>query len=247
MERRGLRVWAVLAGAATIGMSVARAQEELVVPVYREPRHRQVFESGTTRILDVQVHPGDTSLYHTHAEPILYVNFGNTQLRTQVQGRDWSPPPQGRGGAAPARPAAPGPAVRVTSTTSYVEQPVTHRIQNVGTSFFHLIAVLNQTSGEDATTPQANGFTGAPEMANRWYRAYRFTLAPGEAVRHQHAVPSVAVQTTEGRAVGTASRTWGLNWATAWAFFDRNEAHELRNAGPAPVEFVEVEVRQPKS
>ena len=51
---------------------------------------------------------------------------------------------------------------RVTSTTSYVEQPVTHRIQNVGTSFFHLIAVLNQTSGEDATTPRAYGLDYEP-------------------------------------------------------------------------------------
>ncbi len=235
-----------LAVACTVGVGVAWTQD-LVVPVYREPRHRQVFESGTTRILDVQVHPGDTSLFHTHAEPILYVNFGNTQLRTQTYGQDWPAPAQGRGGAAaPARPAAPGPAVRVMSTTSYVEKPVTHRIQNVGTSFFHLIAVLNQTAGDEATSSQAAGFAGTPEMTNRWYRAYRFTLAPGETIRHQHAAPAVVVQTTDGQAVATAARTWGLNWPTAWAFFDRDEAHEVRNPGRTPVEFVEVEVRQPK-
>ena len=132
------------------------------------------------------------------------------------------------------------------STTSYVDKPVTHRIQNVGTGFFHLIAVLNETSGEDATTPQANGFTGAPEMTNKWYRAYRFTLAAGERVRHQHLVPAVVVQAADGVAVATSTRTWGLNWPTAWAFFDRNESHELYNAGRTPLEVVEVEVRQPK-
>jgi hypothetical protein len=241
----------VLAAACTVGAGVAWTQD-LVVPVYREPRHRQVFESGTTRVLDVQVHPGDTSLFHTHAEPILYVNFGNTQLRTQTYGQDWPAPTPGRGagagaGAAPPRPVAPpGPAVRVMSTTSYVEKPVTHRIQNVGTGFFHLIAVLNQTAGEDVMTPQANGFAGTPEMTNKWYRAYRFTLAPGESARHQHAVPAVVVQASDGQAVAAGTRTWGLNWPTAWAFFERDESHEVRNAGRTPTEFVEVEVRQPK-
>lgn len=246
MGRRIRQAVMAVAVAGTCGAGVAWTQD-LVVPVYREPRHRQVFESGTTRILDVQVHPGDTSLFHTHAEPILYVNFGNTQLRTQTYGQDWPAPAPDRGtAAAPARPATPGPAVRVMSTTSYVEKPVTHRIQNVGTSFFHLIAVLNQTAGDEATASQAAGFTGTPEMTNRWYRAYRFTLAPGETARHRHAAPAVVVQTTDGQAVATAARTWGLNWPTAWAFFDRDEAHEVRNAGRTPMELVEVEVRQPK-
>jgi hypothetical protein len=245
MTRTVRQVATAVAAVCSLGAGAAWTQD-LVVPVYREPRHRQVYQSGTTRVLDVQVHPGDTSLFHTHSEPILYVNFGNTQLRTQTYGQDWPAPAQGRG-ATPSRPAAPsGPAVRVMSTTSYVDKPVTHRIQNVGTGFFHLIAVLNETPGEDATTPQANGFTGAPEMTNKWYRAYRFTLAAGERARHQHLVPAVVVQAADGVAVATATRTWGLNWPTAWAFFDRSEAHELYNAGRTPLEFVEVEVRQPK-
>ena len=33
--------------------------EEPVVPVYHEPHHRQVFQYGSTRILDVQVPPGE--------------------------------------------------------------------------------------------------------------------------------------------------------------------------------------------
>ena len=35
--------------------------DDPVVPVYHEPHHRQVFQYGTTRILDVQIPPGDTS------------------------------------------------------------------------------------------------------------------------------------------------------------------------------------------
>jgi uncharacterized protein (DUF885 family) len=37
---------------------------EQVVPVYHEPHHRQLFAYGTTRILEGQFPPGDTSRYH---------------------------------------------------------------------------------------------------------------------------------------------------------------------------------------
>ena len=65
---------------------VPMVAEEPVVPVYHEPHHRQVFQYGSTRILDVQVPPGDTSWYHTHDSPILYVTLSAGQIRTQNLG-----------------------------------------------------------------------------------------------------------------------------------------------------------------
>src|SRR6187402_1477188 len=109
-----------LVAALTIGAATAagalRAQEaprqpdpvlDRVVPVYEEPRHRQVFRSGTTRILELIVLPGDTSLFHSHEDPIVYVNLSSGALRTQELGKDWSQP-GGHGGArgAPAAGAA---------------------------------------------------------------------------------------------------------------------------------------------
>jgi uncharacterized cupin superfamily protein len=32
----------------------------------------------------------------------------------------------------------------------------------------------------------------------------------------------------------------------AWAFFDAGTAHEIRNTSTATVEFVEIEIRQPR-
>src|SRR5215475_10652473 len=72
---------------------------EQVVPVYHEPHHRQLFAKGTTRILEGSVPPGDTSWYHVHAEPVLYLTLSASAQRTQVLGDDWG---RGRGeGAAP--------------------------------------------------------------------------------------------------------------------------------------------------
>jgi len=228
------------------------AGQDRVVPVYEEPRHRQIFKAGTTRILELIVLPGDTSLFHSHEDPIAYINLSGSTLRTQELGKEWSQG-GGRGGAraagagAPvAPPAAPVPAVRVTSTTSYAQTPATHRIANTGTGIVHALVVVNQTKGTDATTPMDAGFEGTPELTNNWFRAYRFSLPPGQSGTHTHKTPAFLVQTSPGTAVTQGARLRAFNDVGDWAFFDAGVAHEMRNTSSATVEFVEVEVRQPR-
>jgi hypothetical protein len=258
-------LFATAAIAAGVTAGALRAQEaprlpdppsgDRVVPVYEEPRHRQIFRSGTTRILELIVLPGDTSLFHTHEDPIAYVNLSTSGLRTQELGKEWSQP-GGRGGraggaraggaaAAPASPAA-APAVRVTSTTSYAQTPVTHRIANTGTGIVHALVVVNQTTGTDATTPKDAGFDGMPELTNNWFRVYRFSLPPGQTGTHTHKTPTFLAQTSEGTAVARGARLRALNATGDWAFFDPGVAHEITNTSTGTVEFVEVEVRQPR-
>ncbi|HEV8397586.1 MAG TPA: cupin domain-containing protein [Vicinamibacterales bacterium] len=252
----------LVAAAVAMGVSAGalRAQEtprlpdpagqDRIVPVYEEPRHRQIFKSGTTRILELIVLPGDTSLFHSHEDPIAYINLSGSTLRTQELGKEWSQG-GGRGGARAGGPAAPvpaaeAPAVRVTSTTSYTQTPATHRIANTGTGIVHALVVVNQTKGTDATTPKDAGFEGTPELTNSWFRAYRFSLPPGQSGTHTHKAPAFLVQTSAGTAVTQGGRLRALNDVGDWAFFDAGVAHEMRNTGTATVEFVEVEVRQPR-
>jgi quercetin dioxygenase-like cupin family protein len=231
---------------------------ESVVPVYHEPHHRMVFAAGTTKILDGQVPPGDTSWFHTHAEPILYLTLSTSQQRIQVLGQEWSggggrgaAPAPGRGNGPPSgAPAAPasGPAVRVTSTTSYFDQPVTHRITNVGDRLFRFIVVTNASAGDETDTVPGASFPGKPELTNRWFRAYRVTLAPGQATEpHRHPTEAVIVQTSDGRALAPGPMTFELGEQGRWAWFDAGKVHEIRNVGNVPFEFVEVEVRHPSA
>lgn len=257
--RRAVFAAAVVAAGMAVGAQEAPrlpdpAGQDRIVPVYEEPRHRQVFKSGTTRILELIVLPGDTSLFHTHEDPIAYINLSTSALRTQELGKEWSQG-GGRGGAraggapAPAPavvPAAPAPAVRVTSTTSYAQTPATHRIANTGTGIVHALVVVNQTKGTEATTPKDAGFEGTPELTNSWFRAYRFALPPGQSGTHTHTVPAFLVQTSDGMAVTQGARLRALNQVGDWAFFDAGVAHEMRNTSTGTVEFVEVEVRQPR-
>jgi hypothetical protein len=259
MKRAGFAAVVVAAGVSVGGL---RAQEtprlpdppagDRIVPVYEEPRHRQIFKSGTTRILELIVLPGDTSLFHSHEDPIAYINLSGSTLRTQELGKEWSQGGGARGaragGAAPAPApaAAPAPAVRVTSTTSYAQTPATHRIANTGTGIVHALVVVNQTKGTDATTPKDTGFAGMPELTNHWFRVYRFSLPPGQTGTHTHKTPTFLAQTSDGTAVARGARLRALNQTGDWAFFDAGAAHEISNTSTATVEFVEVEVRQPR-
>jgi hypothetical protein len=261
---RGLLFGAVIVSAGTAAGAL-QAQDaprlpdppgqDRVVPVYEEPRHRQVFRSGPTRILELIVLPGDTSLFHSHEDPVAYVNLSSSTMRTQELGKEWSGG-GGRGGArgrgaAPTAPAAsptaaPAPAVRVSSTTSYAQTPATHRIANVGTGTVHALVVVNQTKGTDATTPKDAGFEGTPELTNNWFRVYRFALPPGQSGTHSHKTPAFLAQSSEGTAVTQGTRLRAHNQVGDWAFFDAGTAHEMRNTGTTSVEFVEIEVRQPR-
>jgi quercetin dioxygenase-like cupin family protein len=238
--------------------------EEPVVPVYHEPHHRQVFQYGPTRILDLQIPPGDKSWFHSHESPVLYVTLGSSATRTQNLGGEWSgggrggggarpagPPAQGRGAPAAGAPAA-GPAgagrggaPRATSTTSYAQQPVTHRLENIGTGLFRAIVVINETRGDDTTSEQAAGFDGKPELTNAWFRAYRLTLTPGQkTATHKHHAPVAIIQATAGKGLGVGPMKWDFNEPGQWAFFDAETEHDVRNTGDGPIELIEVEVRR---
>ena len=267
MRRYALGVGAVLA-VAWVGAAALQADDP-IVPVYREPHHRQVFQYGTTRLLDLQIPPGDKSWFHSHESPVLYVTLGASRNRTQNLGEEWggggaARGGAGRGGAAapdaaaagaatPPRPAAPpvppGTLIsRVSSTTSYAERPITHRLENIGEGLFRAMVVINETAGDEATTQEAAGFSGKPELTNRWFRAYRLALAPGESTpMHRHTAPVAVFQASSGRGgLGIGAMKFEFNDPGQWAFFDAGDAHEIKNAGQAGMEFVEVEVRRAK-
>lgn len=252
-----------LAGQAPAAAAVAE-RENPVVPVHHEPHHRQVFQHGSMRILDLQIPPGDRSWFHVHEWPVLYLTLSSSASRTQNLGEDWGGGAgrgagrgagpggvAGRGGAArgaaPPGGAAPGPAgPRATSTISYFEQPITHRLENIGENLFRAMVVVNETAGDEATTVEAAGFAGTPELTNRWFRAYRIVLAPGEKTSsHQHRAPAAVLQATAGTGAAVAPMTFEFNEPGQWAFFDAGTTHEIRNTGDGPLELIEVEVRQP--
>lgn len=55
------------------------------LPVKNEPRHHNIFENNYVRILDVYFLPGDTTLYHLHNTPSVFINFTKTLVGSQLK------------------------------------------------------------------------------------------------------------------------------------------------------------------
>lgn len=58
------------------------------VLVKDEPRHHPVFENNRIRILNVQLPPGDTTQYHKHAQPSVFLCFTQTATTGQLWGKE---------------------------------------------------------------------------------------------------------------------------------------------------------------
>ncbi len=105
------------------------------VVVHKEPLHLPVFQNKQVRILNVLMPPGDTSQYHIHHTPSLFIYFTTTATGSQLQGM------QARSGKNPAgfiqfeNLAAPN--IRI------------HRVWNADTDTFHVmdIELLYKDSG----------------------------------------------------------------------------------------------------
>ncbi len=214
-----------------------------IVPVHDEPHHRQVFQFGPTRILDLQIPPGDISWFHSHEWPVLYMTLGQSAVRFQNLGEGWAGSPLPDEPPVYEEPPS-GPPARTTSTTGYFEEPVTHRIQNVGTGLFRAMVVVNETAGDDTTSVEAAGFEGEPELANRWFRSFRVRLEAGETTdSHEHNAPVVIFQAGDGRAMARGPMDFEFNERGQWAFYDAGAAHRIENTGDGAIELIEVEVR----
>jgi hypothetical protein len=222
------------------------AQDDKVVPVHQEPRHHLVFDSPGTRVLDVQIPPGDTTLFHTHSDPILYVTMSTSQTRSQSLGAEWS----GTAAATAAAPAATtpprvapsSPPGRLMSTTSYADKPQTHRVNNIGSSLFRLIGITNASPGDPGATPSAD-FSAKPELDNRWFRGYRWSLTTEPMDQHRHANP-VAIVVVNGAAIAlVADAKTPLQKPGDFVFIEANQPHRLIGAGP-DAQVVEIEIRR---
>jgi hypothetical protein len=93
------------------------------VPVSKEPLHRPVIENKYIRLLDVNMKPGDTSLFHIHAIPSVFLHFTNAFISSQVKGDKWIK-----------EQAVPGKAwFRLFSPDTLI-----HRVSNIDTILFHV-------------------------------------------------------------------------------------------------------------
>ena len=208
-----------------------------VVMVQDEPRHHQVFHQGAVRILDVQIPPGEMTLYHTHDTAILYVPISISPTDTQILGQEWL------GVKSTDRSRFEG--LVVASDTSYALKPLTHRVKNVGNKLFRLIAITNGSAG---SVRQNGPPPGSPVLSSPWYSAAKLEIASHAASEWQTtSMPTVLVLPAAGRAQverEAGSGQTSLDQPGAWAFLAAGQRYRIRNLNDAAASVVVVQSNQ---
>lgn len=209
------------------------------VAVYREPRHRLVWEEGPVRVLDVQIAPGDTTLFHLHDTPMLAVRITVSPVDVQVLGAGW-------GGVGPTDRTHFYPGA-IDVDTSYALRPVTHRVTNAGTIPFRLIGITNAGPGLVAEQRSSGShLPGTIEHTSAWFEASRLAVPPGANGQWFSAsTPLVIVQLGESRVhvereTGAATL---LDGTASWVYLAAGTRYRIRNDGTAPGTLVFVAVR----
>lgn len=164
------------------------------VEVRDEPRHRRRFETDLVRVYDVEIPPGDTTLYHRHTEDTFYVAVNEATVRDRTWGEEGE-----RTGTAPAGSLLCRP---------HRSRPLIHEVHNLGPGAMRLIGA--EIKADPPTTAasalDAAGHTLSLERDR--LRAYELALDPGESTGEIHygfagltvflTIATVSVRTAEG-------------------------------------------------
>jgi quercetin dioxygenase-like cupin family protein len=207
-------IWSAALTAQEQQTGAAEFDPVRTVNILQEPRHRSVYKDGNLHLLDVQINPGDTTLPHTHDSAILYTFISNGE--GQLNGR-------------------------VSSITTYVDEPYTHRVSNEGPGLFRIIAMANYGAAYTAVVQPAAGLAIAPQLENAWFRSFRLELAAGEtSAKMIHAYPAAIVQVTDGllyvhRADGITTE---LQSVGDWDWREARQEYQIQNKTEKPVTVV---------
>ena len=122
------------------------------LPVRDEPYHKVILENDYVRVIDVQIPPGQTTLYHTHdvASVIVYLTKSTNASQT------WGDTT----GVLTPRTTAPGD----SRYANYDEKALSHRVTNTGTNLFRVLDIELVRP-----VPASEGFpANSPEFKTTW-------------------------------------------------------------------------------
>lgn len=226
MTRAAVALCAVMVGGAVL--TVRSAQ----VPLFKEPRHKQVLYTAHLRVLEVTIPSGDVTLDHWHEYDVATVAIEEASSRTKIGTGAWAEP----------RPRAIG----SLNLTEYTGARGSHRIETVGTKPFRLIAVENVRDG-GWTTPaaiEAPGTTLARE--SRAFSIYEIRLDGNTPqTQHTHEMPTVAVLISGAFSYqgGGGSDPFEVRQVGRWVFGPQGGPHTMRVAPGTEARIVEFEAR----
>jgi hypothetical protein len=189
------------------------------VLVHEEPRHRPVFQNDKLRMLDVLLPPGDTTQYHIHHTPSLFIYFSSTSTGSQLKE---AAPSKGRSTAG-----------SVSFENLSAPRVRIHRVWNIDTNSLHVMDIeLLKDSGfsqKPIKHPQLRLAIDTP-----WVRVYKLELeANSEFILTPVQGELVLVSTSAGRVQSQQGNRKDMQTLSPGSFFliKPGESFRLQNTG----------------
>ncbi|MEY8022168.1 hypothetical protein AB8P51_15145 [Muriicola sp. SD30] len=194
------------------------------VEVYEEPSHQLVFEHKDFKIMDIQIKPGDTTLFHRHKNPMFYVSLGWQENASQLLNAKWI---QGD--------SEEWPTGEMDVDSSYLTNPIIHKVTNVGTKPSRLIGILNTSDGL-----KSNNESNTTQFTNKWFRSKRIELNANEELDYQQLeFPTILINVSENDIELTKENITSshkLKWLVV------EEMTQLKNSTNNQIEMIQIEV-----
>ncbi len=202
------------------------------VPVSKEPRHHPVFENDRVRILNVLLLPGDTTQYHVHSTPSVFIPFtktytgsqrinGQPEYSTSVAGKVWYEDLS-------------EPHIKV------------HRVWNLDTSVFHVMDIeLLSKDADFIVNPQPIPYAQL-QIDTPWARVYKVRLAKNENLNIRDQVSDfvlVAIDNAELTVLENSKKTEAFIEPGKYYWINANDKFSAINKGNIPAEFVLILIR----
>jgi hypothetical protein len=207
--------------------SATQTNAQKAVAVSKEPLHKNVFENKYLRVLDVKILPGDTTLFHKHETPSVFISLHPVRTGSQVIIEDGSA-------------TVLSPDRRITFEGFY-KSPRIHRVWNADTSVFHVIDVEVLTKGDksiDAAVDleEFKQLFDAPPV-----RAYRVTLKSNQEIEMKRNAAVLVVGLDEADKVMVNSKPFLKEGD--FLFITPSEKIKLVNKGQQGYSFALLELK----
>jgi hypothetical protein len=164
------------------------------LPATKEPFHHVVFENDAIRVIDVQIQPGKTCLYHRHEIPSVVAYLTKSTNKSQTWGQ--TDPSKFLD-----RTLNPG----ESRYAPYDVEPLIHRVTNTGTGLFRVFDI--ELLHKPASTGAAYSAIPVPatsQWEQKLARSLKVTLEPGQSCAFPAAAQSRLLIGVDGKLSVTA-------------------------------------------
>ncbi len=154
------------------------------VPVSQEPLHHNVFENAWVRVLDVRIQPGDTTQFHKHETPSVFIVLNEVKTGSQVIQEEQTSTAL-RGDSA-------------ISFESFATTPRIHRVWNEDSTEFHVMDIELLSKGKAAMRSPFSNVPGCQLLIDAApARVYKLTMEGGKKLQLNNKRPLLIVGLTD--------------------------------------------------